>query len=133
MRFAHDRRGVAAVEFALVAPIFLLIIAGIIVFGFYFAIQVAVTEAASEGARLSVAGLTAAERSSLANQAAASVLNTYQPMLSASSATITAGPSTSNAALYTVTVSYPFTNLLPVLVPLSATPTATVTVSNGGY
>ena len=61
MRFAQDRRGVAAVEFALVAPIFLLIIAGIIVFGFYFAIQVAVTEAASEGARLSVAGLTAAE------------------------------------------------------------------------
>ncbi len=129
----RDRRGIAAVEFALVAPVFLLIVAGIVTYGMYFAVQVAVTEAAAEGARVSVAGLTASERAVLANQAAAVVINSYRPMLTAASATITAAPSAGNALLFTVTVSYPYTNFVPIMVPLAATPTATITVSNGGY
>ena len=132
-RFHRDRQGIAAVEFALVAPVFLLIVAGIVAYGMYFAIQVAVTEAAAEGARLSVAGLTATERATLANQAAAAVINSYKPMLTAASATIIAAPSPGNALLFTVTVSYPYTNFFPVMAPLVGTPTATITVSNGGY
>ena len=91
------------------------------------------TEAAREGARLSVAGLTQAERTSLANQAVTNVLSRYQPWITSTSATITAAPATGNALLFSVTVTYPFTNYFQLLVPLTGNPTATVTVSNGGY
>ena len=36
-----------------------------------------------------------------------------------------------NAALFAVTVTYPFTNAFPALISLTGTPTATVTVSIG--
>jgi Flp pilus assembly protein TadG len=50
-------RGAAAVEFALVVPILLLIIFAIIVFGFLFAQDLALSNAARQGARFgSVAG-----------------------------------------------------------------------------
>lgn len=132
-RFRLDCRAVAAVEFAFVAPVFLLIVAGIVVYGMYFTIQVAVTEAAAEGARLSVAGLSTAERVTLANQGASAVINSYTPMLNVKSATITAAQNSGNALLFTVTVSYPYTNFFPIMVPLASTPSAAITVSNGGY
>ena len=47
----HAEAGVAAVEFALVAPIFLILVFSIIIYGFYFATYIAVVHAASEGAR----------------------------------------------------------------------------------
>lgn len=43
--------GAVAVEFALVAPILLLILVGIVEFAFYFNLQISVTQAAREGAR----------------------------------------------------------------------------------
>ena len=46
-----SRRGIAALEFALVAPLFLVLVFGIVVYGIYFATWIVVTEAASEGAR----------------------------------------------------------------------------------
>ena len=46
------RRGAAAVEFALIAPLFLLLLAGIIEFGQAFRIQHAVSNASRRGARL---------------------------------------------------------------------------------
>ena len=53
---AHRRgrgdRGVAAVEFALVVPVFLLLLLGFITFAFVMYSQVTITQAAREGARL---------------------------------------------------------------------------------
>lgn len=48
--------GAAALEFALVVPILLLLVMGIIEFGFLFQGQLAVTHAAREGARLAAVG-----------------------------------------------------------------------------
>lgn len=135
-----DRRAVAVVEFALVAPVLILVIAAVIVFGMYFGLQIAVTEAASQGARLSVAGLTSAERQQLAEQGACNLLSGYAPLInlncaSGSLATTMASyvsfPSTGNAALFAVTVTYPFTNALPGLISLAGNPTSTITVSIG--
>jgi Flp pilus assembly protein TadG len=47
----QTRRGAAAIEFALVAPVFLLLIAGIIEFGQAFRIQHTLTTASRRGAR----------------------------------------------------------------------------------
>lgn len=44
-------RGASAVEFALVLPVLIALVLGIIEFGFYFNQQISVTQAAREGAR----------------------------------------------------------------------------------
>ncbi len=48
------RRGVAAVEFAIVAPLFFLIVLGILEFGRMVMVQQVITNAAREGARIAV-------------------------------------------------------------------------------
>jgi Flp pilus assembly protein TadG len=62
------RRGSAAVEFALVGPIFVLLLMGMVVYGGWFWLAQSVQSLASEGARAAVAGLDAAERELLARQ-----------------------------------------------------------------
>lgn len=58
VRYSHrrflGRRGAAAVEFAIVAPVFLLLLGGIIEFGQAFRIQHALSTAARRGARSAV-------------------------------------------------------------------------------
>jgi Flp pilus assembly protein TadG len=48
----RDDRGAAAVEFALVLPLLVLLIVGMIQFGFVFNAYITVTHAAREGARM---------------------------------------------------------------------------------
>jgi Flp pilus assembly protein TadG len=50
----HGERGAALVEFALALPLLLVVIAGIVDFGFAFQRQEVITNAAREGARLAV-------------------------------------------------------------------------------
>lgn len=53
---ARNDRGVAALEFALVLPILVLLLLGIMEFGMIFGDQLALTHAAREGARLASVG-----------------------------------------------------------------------------
>lgn len=53
-RSKRGHRGVAAVEFAMVAPVFFLVVLGIIEFGKMVMVQQVITNAAREGARISV-------------------------------------------------------------------------------
>jgi Flp pilus assembly protein TadG len=55
-------------EFAMVAPVLILMFLGMIMFGLYLTLQHEVQELASSGARASVGGVTQTERNSLANQ-----------------------------------------------------------------
>ena len=55
-RFKNSNRGVALVEFALVIPILLLLVFGIIEFGFLYNGYIALSGAAREGARVAVVG-----------------------------------------------------------------------------
>ena len=50
-RVRGDGRGVAAIEFALVLPFFLMIVLGIIDYGYLFFVDLTLTNAAREGAR----------------------------------------------------------------------------------
>lgn len=48
---SRDERGASAVEFALVLPILVLFLFGIITYGYMFSVRQALTQAAAEGAR----------------------------------------------------------------------------------
>lgn len=61
-----SRQGVAAIEFAIVGPVFILLIVGMIVYGGWFWMAHSVQAAVSEGARAAIAGLDPAEREQLA-------------------------------------------------------------------
>lgn len=125
-------RGVALLEFALVAPLFLLLLLGVVAYGLFFATQIAVVTAASEGARASIPGLSSGERNILATRAAQAVIQGYAPLLKPSSATVTAGDATGGTGLFQVTVAYAAPFAAP-LVPMPGSPSYTATVSNGGY
>lgn len=58
--------GSAAAEFAIIAPVFLFMIAGMIAYGIYFGAAHSVQQAAAEAARASIAGLDDEERQELA-------------------------------------------------------------------
>jgi Flp pilus assembly protein TadG len=134
----HAEDGVSAVEFALVTPLLLCLVLGILVYGVYFFTWIAVTHAASEGARASVAGLSTQERINLATAQVNNLFSAYAPILSSANATIAAQQSPTNGGLFQVSITYDFSQfafgVLGSLLPVpNATPTVTVTVSNGGY
>jgi Flp pilus assembly protein TadG len=121
------------VEFALVVPVLLAIVFGIIVYGLYFTVQIAVTEAAAVGARAAVAGLDCPERTSLAKAAVAKFFDQYGGLLSA----IQPQELVCGTGTFQVTVSYDIGSLglglMGGFVPVpTSNPTATVTVSTGG-
>lgn len=62
----RGREGSAAIEFALIAPVFLLMICGMVVYGSWFSLAQSVQSLATEAARASIGGVNVAERESLA-------------------------------------------------------------------
>jgi len=68
-RLARNARGAAMVEMALVLPIFLVLLMGILVYGQYFMLAHSVQQAANDGARAAITGLDAADRLAVATRA----------------------------------------------------------------
>jgi Flp pilus assembly protein TadG len=106
-RTARDR-GTAAVEFALVLPILLLILFGIIDFGRALNAQIELTGAAREGARLAALGYSNAAVQARAVAAA--------PSLSGVTVAVAAScpPGAGPAANAQVNVSYRFSFITPI-------------------
>jgi Flp pilus assembly protein TadG len=74
---ARAEEGSVAVEFAATASLLLLLLFGIVVYRVHFVARAAITQAASEGARAAVVGLSTEERSALAMAAATATLSRY--------------------------------------------------------
>ncbi|WP_271199278.1 TadE/TadG family type IV pilus assembly protein [Methylopila turkensis] len=133
----RDARGAAAVEFALLAPVLLMMIAGVVAYGLYFGLANSVQQLAADAARASVAGLSDAERAQLASDRVAASAGSYV-LLDPARATVTARPSPANADLFEVQVAYDASALaiwsFGGLVPL---PTKTIvrsaSIQRGGY
>lgn len=66
---ARGERGAAIVEMALVLPLLLALLMGILVYGQYFMLAHNVQQAANDGARASIIGLDAADRRAVAARA----------------------------------------------------------------
>jgi Flp pilus assembly protein TadG len=103
--FRRYRRAAAAVEFAIVAPVFFLLVMGMIEYGRMVMVQQVITNASREGARRAVLdGATTAE--------VQTVVNDYLASGSISGATITVAPNPPTNAEFgdpvTVSVSIPF-------------------------
>jgi Flp pilus assembly protein TadG len=60
-----DNRGTAAVEFALLSPLYILLLMGLIAYGVYLGAAHSVEQIAADAARVAVAGLSHAERQAL--------------------------------------------------------------------
>lgn len=104
-RFLPCRRGASAVEFAMVLPLFLTLVFGIVVFGSYLAVVHGVQQLAAEAARSSIAGMSDSERGSIASSYVSANAGTY-PLIDASHLTVNAATSAANANVYVVTVNY---------------------------
>jgi Flp pilus assembly protein TadG len=116
MRTGHPRKtseedvlkgdsGVVALEFALTAPLIILVVLGAMAFAIHFAIVVALIHAASEGARASISGLSDADRQTAAQTRVQQVFSTYGGILSANKAGVSTQAG-SVAGTYQVTVTY---------------------------
>lgn len=107
----NNRKGAAAVEFALVAPLFLALVFGMIEFGRAIMVQQVVTNAAREGARVAV--LDGSTTSEVQEKVSHYLESSSIPMNTA--ATVITSPDPPSSAGYgqpvSVTVSVPYSNI----------------------
>ncbi len=80
--FIQDKRGASAVEFALVAPFLMLLVAAVLAYGSVFATSLSLQQIAAETARATIGGLNDTERQSLASAKLSAISDKY-PMLDA--------------------------------------------------
>lgn len=135
--FARCKRGASAVEFALVTPLFLAMLFGILMFGSYLAVIHGVQQLAAEAARTSVAGLTDTERGDLARSYVTANAASY-PLIAPAQVSVNAAASPSDANVFVVTVNYNASGLfiysLPAFVPVPSSAIArTAAIPRGGY
>ena len=118
-RLLKDNRATSAVEFALIAPFLLLLVASILAYGSIFATSLSLQQIAAETARATIGGLSDAERKTLAQTKLNAIAADY-PMLDVSKVTFDfdagAGSQISKVTLRYDMVNHPaytLENLLP--------------------
>lgn len=100
-----DESGASAVEFAIVAPVFVLILFTMIGYGIYFSAALSVEQMAADAARYSVAGLTQDERNALAQDYIATV-TLDDPLIERDRLDVKVGPDPAAPQQFTVSLSY---------------------------
>lgn len=132
---ASERSGAAAVEFALVVPLLVILLLGIVGFGSFLGFAHGLQMAASEAARAAIAGLDPAERVALALSAAQRSI-AASPLLTGSAVAVAAGPDSADPDLFTVTLRCDLNatalNLIPQQIPLPRTLSRTASIRRGG-
>ena len=110
-RFRTDVVGAIAVEFAFIAPILLLLLFGIIGYGYTFSVYNGVQQLAAEAARASVAGLDDAERERLARAFVAHSVGSYA-FLDPSKLTVRTVALGAPAPSFEVTIAYDYSDTI---------------------
>lgn len=101
LTLGREERGAAIVEMALVLPLLLTLLMGVLVYGQYFMFAHSVQQAANDGARASIIGLDAADRRAVALRA---VTRSLQAVRGTHSAAVS---ETSEAITVAVTFTVP--------------------------
>ncbi|RDE09419.1 TadE/TadG family type IV pilus assembly protein [Pelagibacterium lacus] len=134
-RTASD--GASAVEFALIAPVFLLLVFGAIAYGLYFGAAHSVQQLAADAARAAVAGLSDPERDALARRFIAANGDSYV-LIRGALLDIDTVPGTADPDQFIVRLTYdashlPIWNLYaPLPLPGERTITFSSTIRHGG-
>ncbi|MDS7597109.1 TadE/TadG family type IV pilus assembly protein [Agrobacterium tumefaciens] len=105
VRLFRDRSGSSAVEFAIVAPIFFLVLLTMIAYGIYLMAAYSVQQVAADAARTAVAGLNTAERQKLARDFVTQS-NLNYAFMDKNHFTISVDGDPGNANQFTVKVEY---------------------------
>jgi Flp pilus assembly protein TadG len=108
--FATDRSAVAAVEFALLLPLYLFLLLGMTAYGIYFGAAHSVQQLSADAARRAVAGLSPDERQQMARQFIDRNAEGYL-FIDPARLTIDVGDSTNDTGQFDVTISYDASDL----------------------
>jgi Flp pilus assembly protein TadG len=100
--------GVAAVEFAIVAMVFLVLLYGILTYGFIYSMDQSFNHAAEEGARSAISQTTEASAITTAQQTTYDRLHWLQPSVQLSDISATVADCDSGFRCITVTITYPW-------------------------
>lgn len=95
------KRGSSAVEFALALPVFIILVIGIVEFGWYFFVQHTLQFATREGLRLALVGRTLTDSSGTPLTREASIIKTIRD-----NAAIAVNPATVSVYIYPVSSTY---------------------------
>ena len=134
-RFRTDAAATSAIEFAMLAPIFILLLLGMVAYGIYFGASHSVQQIAADAARTAIAGLNQTERKALVTDFIAHDVTGY-PFVNASKLTVDAKDSVIDGQ-FVVSVSYdarelPIWNLFQSLPMPSVTIQRQSTIRVGG-
>jgi Flp pilus assembly protein TadG len=137
VRLIACRKATAAVEFAIIFPIFLMLLFGIISFGAYLAVVHGIQQLAAEATRAAVAGLSDSERVTLATGNIAANAPSY-PLIEMDRLTLTQASTNPTTHNFSVTLSYDASDMfvfsLPRFVPMPpATIVRSASIQRGGY
>ncbi|MDM9623330.1 hypothetical protein A6U87_05730 [Rhizobium sp. AC44/96] len=100
-----NTRGAAAIEFAIVAPLFLLVVLTLIAYGIYLSAAHALQQLTADAARTAVAGLSEQERTQLVNNyITISTLN--DPLIDRAKLHVSVATDAQNSNQFTVTTEY---------------------------
>jgi Flp pilus assembly protein TadG len=129
--------GASALEFAIVMPIFVVLLFGIIAYAIYFGAVHGAAQLAADAARASVAGLSDAERADIARQHVIKNVPAYS-LFDPSKLEVTAEPLGEDARQFRVSVRYdasalPIWNFAPLFPLPDKTIVRAATIQRGGY
>ncbi|MBN8953495.1 MULTISPECIES: TadE/TadG family type IV pilus assembly protein [unclassified Rhizobium] len=103
--FYRENKGAAAVEFALIAPLFFLLLLTLVAFAIYLTAAHSLQQLTADAARTAIAGLSADERSQLVQSFVTnSTIN--DAFIDKTKLTVTVATDPTNANQFTVSASY---------------------------
>ncbi|WP_348639779.1 TadE/TadG family type IV pilus assembly protein [Mesorhizobium sp. 8] len=126
-RFRNDRTATSAIEFAILSPIFILILLGMVAYGIYFGASHSVQQIAADAARTALSGLDQSERQSLVTAFVQRNAAGY-PFIDPGNLSVTAQDSAADADQFVVAVQYDARNL-PIWNLLSGLPLPGTTIA----
>jgi Flp pilus assembly protein TadG len=134
--FSSNERGGAAIEFAILAPVFFLMMFGMIAYAIYFGAAHSVQQLAADAARTSIAGLDESERNTLVGNFLDNNAGEYI-LIDPSQMSFVIGDKPGDTSQYRVTITYDASSLpiwdLSVPLPLpNRVITYTSTIRKGG-
>lgn len=132
----REQSGTSAIEFALLSPIFILLLLGMVAYGIYFGASNSVQQIAADAARTAIAGLNESERQALVTRFVNNNAGGY-PFVDSGKLTYQAKDSTADGNQFVVSIQYdarnlPIWNLFPALSMPGTTISRRSTIRVGG-